>query len=364
MMKNKGLYIHIPFCDELCPYCSFCHVLTKFAPVDKYIDRLIDDINNLNNQSFYSIYIGGGTPSVLNSYNLERLLFALSKFIKEDTSFAIEVNPSSINEEKIKIMAKYGVNRVSIGVQTFSKKLQNIIKRPSSYEEIKNIISLLNKYGIYDVNLDLMYGIPSQNIDDLKVDLDLYTSLNIKHISCYSLQIEDHTLFYNQHIEELDQDTLADFYDYICLYLKQLGFNHYEISNFALDGYESKHNLLYWRNEEYVGLGISSSGYEGNIRYTNESSLTRYINNSFTRDEEVLNLELEKEYFIILALRLKEGINLTKYKKSFNSDFLEDYKDVIDELVKQDVAIINNNHFFIKEKYFFILNQYLIKFIK
>lgn len=362
-MKNKGLYIHIPFCNKLCPYCSFCHYLIEYSNEDKYIDRLILEINDLKEKSFESIYIGGGTPNSLSDYNLERLLKSLNRFINESTSFTIEINPSLFNDNQALIFSKYLINRVSIGVQTFNKKLQDIIERYCTYDSINEIIKTLNNYNINDINLDLMYGIPSETLDDLKLDLKLYTSLNIKHISCYSLQIEEHTAFYNNNVKEMDQDALGDFYDYICSFLNKKGFIHYEVSNFAKENYESKHNLLYWKNEHYIGLGVSSSGYEDNIRYTNTYSLNNYCLDNNKKTKEVLLNKDIKEYYIILSLRLKEGIDLSFYKEEFKSDFLIEYKDIVNELISKNVANISNNHFYIYEKYFFILNQFLIKFL-
>ena len=360
--KNKGLYIHIPFCDELCPYCSFAHVLKQYANQDQYIKRVIEDLSNLKDKSFSSIYLEGGTPSSLSLSNLELLLSYLNKYLY-DSSFTIEINPSSYSFELAKLLKKYNVNRVSIGVQTFNKTLQNKIKRYSTYSEIKNIIDELNNLGIEDINIDLMYGINGSDLITLKSDLELFTSLNVKHISTYSLQIEEHTIFYNQKEEEMNQDDCRNQYDLICAFLKEKGFVHYEISNFSKPGYESKHNLLYWRNEEYVGIGISASGYENNIRYTNESSLKRYLDNNFKVDKEYLTEKEKKEYFIILALRLKEGIIFKRYEEEFNSSFLHDYASTIEKLKNKGVIDIDDHHLSVCEDYFFTLNQVLLEFL-
>lgn len=362
MKKNKGLYIHIPYCDELCPYCSFCHVYKNYGREDEYINKLISEID-LINEDIYSIYVGGGTPSSLDDDNFEKLLKSLSRLLKEDTSFSIEFNPTSFSNKKLELIKKYGVNRVSLGVQTFNNKLQKIINRYCSYEDIKNIIYKLNEVGINDINLDLMYGIPTQNLEDLKEDLKLYKSLNVNHISCYSLQVEEHTIFFNKNIKEMDEDNLSLFYEEICSSLKEAGYIHYEVSNFAKENKESKHNLLYWLNQEYIGLGVSASGYEDNIRYTNDSSIKRYIENSSLRKEEILSLEDEKIYQIILALRLKDGLSLKEYKERFNSSFTSDYKEIIDELVNKKLCVLDDEKFYVLEKYMFTLNQILLKFI-
>ncbi len=360
--KNKGLYIHIPFCDEICPYCGFSHILSSCNKQNLYINRLKEDILKYQNQFFSSIYIGGGTPSSLNYKQLEELLKSLQVFIHKNISFSFEANPQSLDLEKIKLLAKYNVNRISIGVQTFQKPLQKKLMRFATYSQIKNIIEQLHQFGINDINLDLMYGINGENLTQLENDLKLFTSLDIKHISCYCLQVEEHTIFYNQKIEEMNQDDAADEYQLICEYLKKKGFIHYEISNFAKKGYESKHNLLYWHNDEYVGLGISSAGYENNIRYVNENSLTHYLNSESKKEEEILSiLDIEK-YYIILNLRLAKGINFLDFKKKFHKDFLKTYEKQIEALKKYDYLKINKNNLYVKEKYFFILNTILLYF--
>lgn len=363
MRKSKGLYIHIPFCDEICPYCAFAHVLSSVNKQDSYIDRLVNDLCSYHNESFSSIYIGGGTPSSLSLNQLEKLLNALDYFIKEDTSFTIEANPSSLDEKKIKLFSKHQVTRISLGIETFDANMQNILNRHNSYVEIKNLIDLIKEYEINDINVDLMYGIPNEKNEVLIKDLELMCSLDITHISCYCLQVEEHTLFHNKKIKEMDGDNAADQYEIICNYLKQQGFVHYEISNFAKEGYESKHNLLYWRNEEYVGLGISSSGYEKNIRYTNENSLTHYLNNKLTREEEIITPELEELYYIILHFRLNEGINLKDFKQKYHNDFLKKYHKQVAKLNKFNYLEINSHRVKVKEQYFFILNTILLEFM-
>ncbi len=363
MRKNKGLYIHIPFCDEICPYCAFAHVLASLNKQDLYIDRLVNDLNLYHNEFFSSIYIGGGTPSSLSLKQLDKLLSALDYFIKKNVSFTIEANPSSLDEDKIKLFSKHHVNRISLGIETFDLSLQNVLNRHSSYLDIKELIRLIKKYRIDDINVDLMYGIPQESNETLKKDLELMCSLDITHISCYCLQVEEHTLFFNQKIKEMDEDNAADQYEIICKYLKEKGFIHYEISNFAKENYQSKHNLLYWRNEEYVGLGISSAGYENKIRYTNENSLSHYLNNTLKREEEIITPELDELYYIILHLRLKEGIVLKDYKKKFHKDFLVEYETQIKKLNELNYLECNTESISVKEQYFFILNTILLEFM-
>lgn len=361
--KEKGLYIHIPFCDELCPYCAFSHVSIKVNKTHDYISRVIFDLDKIDD-SISSIYIGGGTPSSLSIFELDRLLSSLDRFINDNTSFAIEVNPSSLDKEKIKLFKKHHVNRISLGIQTFNKSLQEIIKRYHSFEEIKEKINWIREENILDINVDLMYGLPNETLSDLNHDLDLFLDLMITHISCYCLQVEEHTLFYNQKIKEMNEDDASLEYELICKRLKERGFIHYEVSNFCLPNKESKHNLLYWRNKEYIGIGISSAGYENNIRYTNKNSLSSYIRGEAKRSEETLTKLDEEEYYIILNLRLKDGIDLEEYQNLYKKDFFKEYKDVVYKLIENKDLIYENNHLYVLEDKWFILNRILINFIR
>ncbi len=362
MKKNKGIYIHIPFCDELCPYCAFSHVSSKVHKQEEYINRIIEDLKEVKGD-ISSIYLGGGTPSSLSFSLLEKLLKALEIFYHQDLSFTIEVNPTSLTKEKILLFKKYHINRISIGIQSFISSLQDMLNRHHDYEEIKKMINYIHEVGIHDINVDLMYGIPNETMDDLKKDLALFLSFNITHLSTYCLQIEEHTLFFNKHIKEMDEDLAYEQYSFICKTLKEHGFIHYEVSNFAKPSYESKHNLLYWRNEEYVGIGISSAGYENHIRYTNENSLTRYLKKESSREEEYITPKSEEEYFIILALRLNEGISLKKYEEIFHFDFLKKYQKILTPLFANQDLILENNRVYIPENKWFIMNQILIQFL-
>lgn len=365
MSKNNelGLYIHIPFCDTICPYCAFSHTLSSINKQDEYLTCLINDINLNKDKKFSSIYIGGGTPSSLNYNQLDRLLSALDELISSNIAFTFEANPSSLTEDKIKLLSKHRVNRISLGIQTFDLNLQKKLNRIVTYEEILYLIDLIKKYDINDINVDLMFGIENENLDVLKHDLDLFTSLDITHISTYCLQIEEHTIFYNQKIKEMNQDDAADEYDFICKYLKEKGFIHYEVSNFSKPNFQSKHNLLYWRNKEYIGLGISAASYYHNKRYVNENSLSRYLKHIDKKEIEVLTKDDEELYYIILNLRLNTGINFKEFEELYHKDFLKTYAKEITKLLNYNYLEIKKDFLRVKEEYFFILNEILIEFM-
>ena len=363
MNKKKGLYIHIPFCDTLCPYCAFAHVYSNKNLQEKYIERILEDLN-LRKETFSSIYIGGGTPSVLSFFQFKKLLQGVSPFLEKGGSFTIEANPSSLDERKIAFMAQSFVNRISLGIQTFQAHLQEKIQRFSSFEKIQNLIETIRKYDIIDINVDLMYGIDGESLGDLERDLETFLKLKITHLSCYCLQIEKHTMFYNQKVPEMEEDAAALQYERICKVLKEKGFIHYEVSNFALPSYESQHNLLYWKNEEYAGIGISAAGYENHIRYQVENSLSSYLKGKAKTEEEILTIEVEEEYFILLALRLKDGIDMKEYQTRYHKNFFDEYKNVLPKLLKNHDLIFENDHLFIPEEKWFTMNRILLNFLK
>ncbi len=360
-MPNKSLYIHIPFCNKLCYYCDFNKVFYNTSLASIYINDLVKDINN-DSSIYTTIYIGGGSPSSLNYEQLNLLLSSLSTHLDKDYEFSIELNPEDMDDKKIDILVKNKINRVSIGVQTFNDNLLKTINRNHNKDDVINLINKLHSKNIFNINLDLMFGIPNQSKDDIKNDLDIMVSLDIPHISTYALLIEPNTYFAIHNTNALDDDTQATYYEYICKYLKEKGYIHYEISNFSKPNYMSKHNLVYWEGKEYKALGAGSSGYENHSRYTYTKSIKNYIEHKtiVSCSYNFLN-DIEYEY-IILHLRLKDGINIKEFNKLFSIDFKEKYSSQIDALLDQKLCILENDLFYVKEENFFILNRILTYF--
>lgn len=363
-MKNKipGLYIHIPFCQDICSYCAFSKMFYISDFAKRYLNSLKEELKSYINYEFDSIYIGGGTPTVLSLDELEYLFKIISPFLDSCHSITIETNPS-LSIDKINILKKYKVNRVSVGVQTFNKKYLELINRHSDVDEVRQLITNLNMIGIHDINIDLIYGFNDQTIQELDSDLDLFLSLDVKHISTYCLQIEKGTILFNKNYKEANQDLASDLYNHIVDRLKVNGFNRYEVSNFAKKSYESKHNLIYWNNQEYVGVGLGAASYIGNIRRSNTLSLNKYLNMNFQDYSEVVNSEDKEFYFIMLGLRKSQGISLNEYKQIFKKDFLLEYKDKISELIKVDDLQIVNNYIKVKDDKLFILDYILRKLL-
>lgn len=342
MMKISSLYVHIPFCEHICTYCDFCKMFYNEKLCDKYLDVLNNELNNLKiKNKLKTIYIGGGSPSCLNEKQLERLLKELYKYLDINYEFTIEVNPENINEEKIKLFKRYGINRVSIGVQSFNEDVLKFLGRKHDYSDVKNTVNLLNKYGISNYSFDFIYGIRGLTTNIIEKDLELIFSLNPKHLSFYSLILEDNTIIKVNDYKELDEDSVREQYDFIYNELNKNGYIRYEVSNFSKDGYESKHNLVYWNNEEYYAVGVGASSYVNGIRYTTSRSITKYVNNIIKK--ESFSVNKEKEY-IMLKLRLDKGIDLDEYKKIFKKDFLNEYKTITDKFLKNKLLIIDKNY--------------------
>lgn len=352
--KIESVYIHIPFCKEICSYCDFCKVYYNEKFVNDYLQALGKEIELYYKKEYIkTIYIGGGTPSSLKVNELKKLFKIISKFkLDQDLEFTFECNINDINKEFLELLKKNNVNRLSIGVESFNKNILRTLGRDNF--KTKDKILLAKKY-FSNINIDLIYGIYNQTLNDLKQDLKEFLKLDIPHISIYSLILERNTLLEINNYQELDEDIVRDMYDTICKELKDNNYIHYEISNFSKKGYESKHNLTYWHNNKYYGFGCGASGYINNVRYNNTRSITNYIKGKFRLDEEIIDKKTDMENFMILGLRLIEGINSKDFKEKYNSEI----KDIF------DVKKLNykNNMYYIKEEDLFISNSILKDFI-
>ena len=344
MSDIKSLYIHIPFCSEICSYCDFVKVYKNDSIIDRYLDRLKDEINSIPVRVLKTIYIGGGTPSCLSEKQLEKLLEMVAVFeVEKDGEFTIEANTESLSEEKIKLLSKCGVNRVSLGIQTFDEKLLKLLNRRHTKNDVFTVVENLNKYGIENYSFDFIYSLPFQTKEDLEKDLNIAFSLNPKHLSFYSLLVEEHTMLYIKGYREAEDSTQREMYDFIYSRLKENGYYRYEISNFSKPGYQSRHNKVYWKDEKYYAAGVSASGYIDNYRYTNTKSLDKYINGDNNKDIEYIDKEDNIVEYIMLGFRLDEGLSLSDFKSKFDVDFMCEYKDVISRLIDAKLIEIKDD---------------------
>ena len=318
--------------------------------------------NNYQGELIQTIYIGGGTPSCLDLDELIMLFRITDMFNKtEALEFTIECNVETLTEEKIKFFYKNHVNRVSIGVQSLSDRNIKFLERLHNKEMVIDKIHLLKKLGINNINLDLIYALPNQTLEDLKQDLDEYLKLDITHISTYSLMVEPNTKLSIRKIKPIPEDLDRCMYDFICNYLKDKNFVHYEISNFCLPGFESKHNLTYWNNENYYGFGVGASGYIDNVRYDNTRSITKYLSGTLNRHNEKLSYNETIENEFILGFRKVNGISKKEFKNKYNKEICDIIE--IKNLLKSGKLYDNGEFIFIKEKYLYISNSILLDFI-
>ena len=350
--------MHIPFCKTICSYCDFCKFYYNEKWVDNYLIVLEKEIKKrYKGELINTIYIGGGTPTSLNVKQLERLLQLTKLFNFKEIEFTIETNVD-LSLEKIKLLKQYGVNRISVGVQTVNSKHLRFLNRNHTKEQIINLVNLLKQYD-FNINIDLMYGMPGQTLDELEVDLDFVLSLDVNHISTYSLIIEPHTKIYIDNVTNIDED--LDYQMYQLINQKLNNYVHYEISNYAKDGYYSKHNLVYWNNLEYYGFGIGASGYIDGYRYDNTKSYQNYLNGNYILESHKLSKKETIENEFILGFRKLAGINILKFKEKYNIDILNIA--IVKQLLKEGKLIINNNHLKINSKYIYVSNTILVNFI-
>lgn len=318
--------------------------------------REVDIYQEYLNNTFKTIYIGGGSPSSIGINNLEKILKILDLKKEEDYEFTVELMPLDITEELLLLLKKYHVNRISIGVETVNPKYQKLINRVVKKEVLTDKINLAKKY-FDNINLDLIYAFKDETLEEVDEDINYLLSIDVEHISTYSLILENNTYLKYVNYQEIEDTISSQMYFYIKEKLEEFGYNHYEISNYAKEKV-SRHNLVYWNNEEYLGLGLSASGYIGDIRYTNTRNLDKY---PFVKEEEYLNNKDKMTYFMILGLRKIEGISIKKFKELFNKDIYEVYN--IKDLLNKNYLILKDDNLSINPKYLYVSNSILENFV-
>jgi oxygen-independent coproporphyrinogen-3 oxidase len=310
---TDAIYIHVPFCINKCEYCDFLSFKSTPSKRKEYVEYLKKEIKLYPEFDYDTVYFGGGTPSLLDPLEIKEILELLH--IKENAEVTLEVNPKSVNFEKLRAFRDAGINRLSIGVQSFDPYYLKLIGRLHTDIEAEEIYREARKAGFDNISLDLMFSLPGQSIEDVKKDLIKITGLRPEHISIYSLIWEEGTSLYEKllkgELKETDNEIEAKMYELIIEFLKSEGYIHYEVSNFSLPGNEARHNTKYWENKEYLGAGLGASGYIGNQRYKNAVNFKDYYgkidNNKKPYEEvEVLNEKEKEEYRYILGLRLLE----------------------------------------------------------
>ena len=356
----KACYIHIPFCNRICSYCDFCKMYKYEKFVDTYLDALEREIKSIyKGEELDTIYIGGGTPSSLSIKQLKRLFEILSIFKKSKViEYTIENNFENTDREKLELYKEIGINRLSFGIETTNKDNLKLLDREIDLDKVRDTISICRELGFNNINVDLMYALPNESIEDLENDLNFIYSLDVEHISTYSLIIEDHTKLGINNTKNISEDLDYEMYKYICSSMKSNEYNHYEISNFSKDGYSSKHNTCYWDNSNYYGFGLGASSYIDNMRITNTRSLNNYCKEKYVKEVEYLDVNDTMEYEVMLNLRKSDGIDLDKFKSKYNKSLINVYN--YKELIDLGLLILNNNHLYIPEDKWYISNSIIV----
>ena len=357
-----GIYIHIPFCVKKCYYCDFVSFTNQNENIETYIKAILKELEqyDLNKYNITTIYIGGGTPSAISSIYIVNILEKIKEKLENDNTewkdieITIEVNPGTVTKEKLQDYKSVGVNRLSIGLQTTNDNLLKIIGRIHTYEEFLETYKLAEEVGFKNINVDLMIGLPSQTIQDLKDSLNKVINLEPKHISTYSLILEEKTV-----LEKLvesgklilpDEDMERQMYWYVKNTLELNGYNHYEISNFAKEGFESKHNLNCWEQKQYIGLGLAASSYINNERYSNVSDMKKYLNGSGKIIEERQSIEDTEKEYMLLGLRKISGVNISKFKEKFACNPLFLFRRELNKLVMDKLITVDTNNIKLTKK--------------
>ncbi len=362
--KNKiGIYVHIPFCKKKCDYCDFISYCGKDDLIEKYVDSVKKEIEHVKIKSeITTIYIGGGTPSYIDSKFIVQILEKIKeKNVAQDAEITIEVNPGTVTQEKLQDYIDCGINRISIGLQTTNDELLKQIGRIHNYEQFLETYKLAKKVGFKNINVDLMLGLPNQRIIDLKESLENVLKLAPKHISVYSLIVEEGTPIANKiengKLKLPDDELERNMYWYVKNTLELNGYKHYEISNFAKKGYESKHNMNCWNQMEYVGIGTGAHSYRDITRYSNTEDIKEYIKNvqkgEFEKNRIIHEIQKEedsKKEFMLLGLRKIDGLKISEFKNKFGDNPIYLYRNELKKLSDEKLIIIQDDNIRLSNK--------------
>jgi len=343
----EACYIHIPFCDKICTYCDFAKILSCAFDKKKYLAMLKKEYKIYKNivdlSAIQTLYFGGGTPSALSVDELIELFEIFSELLQTATEITFEANPESLTKEKLAVLTTYGINRISLGVQTFNEQRLQFLNRTHNKEDIKNSIKLLQENNFLNYNLDLIYALPNQTFADVKTDIEALLELAPKHISTYALIVEPHTQLSfaidREKIVEQTEDIQVKMYDFISQELLKAGYIQYEFSNWCLPNYQSQHNVKYWQMAEYLGVGLGSHGYYNNVRYANTRSINKYIellaNNTlpiYEQNEQTREQAMEE--FMFLGLRLVDGVSTENFSQKFAVEIEQVYGHILHKHLK------------------------------
>ena len=366
----SGLYIHIPFCSKKCSYCDFISFGGKIELLPPYLHALKNEALNFSGENIETVFVGGGTPSLMSPNEICDLFDFLNKNfkIKTDCEISFESNPQSVTLEKLKALKDSGVNRISVGAQSLSDDTLKSIGRSHTLKEFETAIENIKKAGFDNFNLDLIFALPGQTLEMWENTLEKALSYDSTHISCYSLILDEKTpmgaAYAKGEFSVPDEETERLMYKSVGRVLAPKNIFQYEVSNYAKKGFECKHNINYWKCREYIGLGCAAHSYYNGARYCNTSRLEEYIKQeNIVRDKQILTKTDMLEEFFMLGLRMKEGISLEEFESRFEQNFFYRYKKQIDELTKLKLILIENNRLFLTEKGMDLCDSVVLEFI-
>ena len=369
-IKKLGIYIHIPFCRSKCMYCDFCSFLQmKKEKIDLYVNRLVSDILNFRIPGGVkylpadTVYFGGGTPSLLDIEHFEKILLAIKeKFqIADGAEVTAECNPKTATREKLSAMRNLGINRLSIGVQSSSSEELKLVGRAHTFLDCEAAVLDARAAGFENISLDVMYGLPSQTRESFRKTLSDVIALSPNHISSYALKLEEGTPLYRLADKYVfpDEDAVCDMYEEMCNTLARSGYNRYEVSNFAREGYESRHNLKYWEYEDYIGFGVAAHSFMCGRRIENSRNFDSYIGGKIIVEScEPIDFNTQKNEYVMLSMRLKRGVDREKYENLFGCKFYSDFGEKFRKYSPEFVTLDSDGCRF-TEKGFFVSNYIL-----
>lgn len=365
-MKKIGIYVHIPFCMKKCFYCDFVSYCNKENLVDEYIKCLKKEIESKKNKSKFgidTIYIGGGTPSFINENHIKDIIYILKESfdIDKETEITIEVNPGTVNENKLEIYKEVGINRLSMGLQSTNNELLKMLGRIHTYEQFLESYNMAKNIGFKNINVDLMIGLPNQKLEEVNDSVKKVINLKPNHISVYSLILEEGTKIAKKIKKgelSLPKDELErEMYWNVKNQLQDNGYNHYEISNFAKKGFESKHNMNCWNQMEYVGIGTAAHSYRDITRYSNTEDIKEYIKNvqkgEFEKNRIIHEIQKEedsKKEFMLLGLRKIDGLKISEFKNKFGDNPIYLYRNELKKLSDEKLIIIQDDNIRLSNK--------------
>ncbi|MGN6711699.1 radical SAM family heme chaperone HemW [Anaerocolumna jejuensis] len=373
--KNLGLYLHIPFCERKCLYCDFLSAAADEETKDRYVSALINEIASYKEwaQDYLvkTIFLGGGTPTSLRGENILRIMEAAGNtfFLDSDTEITIEANPGTVDREKLLAFKQAGINRISMGLQSADNRELKLLGRIHTYETFEENYLLARELKFDNINVDLMSSLPGQSLKDWMSTLKKVAALEPEHISAYSLILEEGTYFYRKYSSlPLDEELDRQMYWETEHYLKDRGYRHYEISNYARDGRECRHNNSYWIRENYLGLGLGASSLIENTRFRKEDNLEEYIRNAgdhalTDKEQEVLTVKQQMEEFMFLGLRLTRGISKAAFQKSFHVTLENIYKEELDRSIKEGLLQENGDRLCLTDKGIDLSNTVMARFL-